>query len=105
MCGEKSRAVAMSLQTEGTVTLHWTAAVTQLRKAVTVSQTHTEAERRKCRVHYIFDSRHLELLVIMQGCMRVAHVVAESGHRHFVTVMQRHCDCHCPQCWDILKNI
>lgn len=96
----------MSLQTEETIFSHSsvTAAVTKLKKAVTVSPTHTEAETRKCRMHYVFDSGHLELLVVMQGCMRFAHVVAKSSHCHLVTVMQRHCDCHRPQCWDILKK-
>lgn len=53
---------------------------------------------------YVFDSGHLELLVVMQCCMRVAQVVAETSHRHLITVMQRHRDRHCSKRWDILEN-
>lgn len=57
----------------------------------------------KCCAH-LFDGRHLDGLIVVQRRVGRVHVVAETSHRHLVTVMQCHRYSNCSQSWNVLDE-
>lgn len=64
------------------------------------TQTHRAARRSDT---HLFNGGHLDRLVVVQRCVGRVHVVAETGHRHLVTVMQCHRYSNCSQSWNVLE--
>lgn len=53
---------------------------------------------------YLFDGRHLDVLIVVQRCIGGAHVIAKASYRHLITVVQRHGYCYASQGGDVLRG-
>lgn len=58
----------------------------------------------RCSITDLFNSRHLDILVVVQRCIGCAHVVAETSHCHLITVVQCHRYSNCSQSWNVLQE-
>lgn len=53
---------------------------------------------------YLFDGRHLDVLIVVQRRIGWTHVIAKPSYRHLITVVQRHGYCYASQGGDVLRG-
>lgn len=53
---------------------------------------------------YLFDGRHLDVLIVVQRCIGGTHVIAKPSYRHLITVVERHGYCYASQGGDVLRG-
>lgn len=56
------------------------------------------------QVSYLFDSRHLDVLIVMQWCVWRVHVITKSSHCYFITIVEYHGYCYTSQGRNILRR-
>lgn len=56
------------------------------------------------RIPYLFDGRHLDVLIVMQWCVRRIHVITKSSYCYLITIVEHHSYCYTSQGRDVLRR-
>lgn len=70
--------------------------------ALSLHSAHPSFPRRSAP--HLFDGCHAHGLIVVQGCIGCAHVVAKACNCHLITAVECHGHCHTAKSWDVLEE-